>query len=44
MKTLIIKGTAKEVEEIVNNLNQRFPNITILELLNKYGKEELILQ
>ena len=41
-KQLIIKGNPSEVKAIVNNLMRRFGNITLQEVVDKYGKNRLV--
>lgn len=40
---LIIKGTAKEVIEITEQLAERYKGMTIQEYLDKFEREEIIL-
>jgi len=42
-KQLIISGTPKEVENILNRLIEKHGNITISEFLDKMNKERLVL-
>jgi len=43
MKQIWIKGTKEEVKEIMNRVIKQHKNITIVDYLNKYGKEKQIL-
>jgi len=41
--SLIISGTAKEVQEIITRYCNKFPGKTVEFVIKAYGKEDLIL-
>jgi len=44
MKMLIVKGSYKDVREITNGLIERYGNISVESLCDKFNKEVLILE
>ena len=43
MKILILKGTKKEIMKMQEEMIERYGNITIKELLDKFNKEVVVL-